>query len=196
MDAPQKLCTKCGELKPATTKHFTRRSNVSSGLEARCKDCERIHREENKERILANKRRWKTQNREKVRAGNIRYENEHHELVKMWKRRSAAKRGDAKREYDRQYAIDNRDARNANETRRRAHKHAAKGVHTAADIKRQFDCQGGKCLYCGVCVADGYHVDHVVPLSRGGSNGPENIVIACAGCNTSKANKLPYEWRE
>jgi 5-methylcytosine-specific restriction endonuclease McrA len=34
----------------------------------------------------------------------------------------------------------------------------------------------------------------VIPLDRGGSNGPENIVIACPECNHSKHNKLPHEW--
>jgi 5-methylcytosine-specific restriction endonuclease McrA len=43
-------------------------------------------------------------------------------------------------------------------------------------------------------VGDKYHVDHVVPLSRGGSDGPENIVISCPRCNCSKSSKLPEEW--
>jgi 5-methylcytosine-specific restriction endonuclease McrA len=36
----------------------------------------------------------------------------------------------------------------------------------------------------------------VVPLSRGGSNGPENIVIACPTCNLAKKDKMPHEWPE
>jgi 5-methylcytosine-specific restriction endonuclease McrA len=54
--------------------------------------------------------------------------------------------------------------------------------------------QRGKCHWCGEKVGRFYHVDHVVPLSKGGSNGPENLVIACAFCNISKHDRLPHEW--
>ena len=36
-----------------------------------------------------------------------------------------------------------------------------------------------------------YHVDHVIPLSKGGSDGRENIVISCPSCNMSKKDKMP-----
>lgn len=39
-------------------------------------------------------------------------------------------------------------------------------------------------------------VDHVVPLVKGGSNGPDNLVIACSTCNLRKNDKLPHEWPE
>lgn len=36
---------------------------------------------------------------------------------------------------------------------------------------------------------------HVMPISRGGSNDPENLATACAPCNRSKSNRTPQEWR-
>lgn len=79
---------------------------------------------------------------------------------------------------------------------RRARIRSAKGNFTIKDVEAQFARQKGKCYYCGSKVGDTYHVDHIVPLSRGGSNGPENIVIACPPCNLSKGNKLPHEWSQ
>ena len=35
--------------------------------------------------------------------------------------------------------------------------------------------------------------DHLVPLSRGGTNEWTNVVTACSSCNTRKSNKLPHE---
>lgn len=35
--------------------------------------------------------------------------------------------------------------------------------------------------------------DHVVPLSRGGTNDWANVVTACSSCNTRKGNHLPAE---
>lgn len=76
---------------------------------------------------------------------------------------------------------------------RRAHKNAAPGKYTAQDVQAQFQRQKGKCYWCHKKLTT-YHVDHIIPLSRGGSNWPDNIVMACPTCNCSKHNKLPHEW--
>jgi 5-methylcytosine-specific restriction endonuclease McrA len=56
---------------------------------------------------------------------------------------------------------------------------------------------GFVCEYCGVEGEDNakWCVDHVVPLSRGGSNEPDNLVACCFPCNASKSDKLVHEWR-
>lgn len=78
--------------------------------------------------------------------------------------------------------------------RRRARELQAEGSHTAADVRAQYKSQKGKCWYCGKKVGDKYHVDHRVPLSRGGSNAPDNLVVTCPRCNLSKNDRLPHEW--
>ena len=50
-----------------------------------------------------------------------------------------------------------------------------------------------KCKYCEKPLTE-YHVDHVVPLCKGGDNSKENLVIACPKCNLSKGGKLLSEW--
>lgn len=71
----------------------------------------------------------------------------------------------------------------------------AAGTHTAADVRAQYDRQRGRCYWCGVKVAlRKKHVDHVMPIILGGSNGPENIVIACAHCNLSKKASHPMDF--
>jgi len=35
--------------------------------------------------------------------------------------------------------------------------------------------------------------DHLIPVSRGGTNEWENVVTACSSCNTRKGNHLPEE---
>lgn len=81
--------------------------------------------------------------------------------------------------------------------RRRALKMSAKGAYTAQDVNNQMKRQHGKCYYCHIKFGNGkraYHVDHIVPLTRGGSNEPSNLVLACVSCNSSKHNKLLHEW--
>jgi hypothetical protein len=49
------------------------------------------------------------------------------------------------------------------------------------------------CGYCG-STAGPFDVDHVVPVSRGGSNDEGNLLTACAQCNRSKGAKTIEEW--
>jgi hypothetical protein len=41
-----KICTKCGEIKPATTEYFYHQARGRQGLSAECKVCQRMRRRE------------------------------------------------------------------------------------------------------------------------------------------------------
>lgn len=60
----------------------------------------------------------------------------------------------------------------------------ALGTHTASEWAARQEEHGGLCAYCRT--RPGSTKDHVVPVSRGGSDAIENIVPACAPCNSSK----------
>ncbi|UNX53481.1 HNH endonuclease [Georgenia sp. TF02-10] len=49
------------------------------------------------------------------------------------------------------------------------------------------------CAYCGHPFAT--EVDHVVPLSRGGTYDRDNLVAACKRCNAEKLDFTPEEWQ-
>ena len=49
------------------------------------------------------------------------------------------------------------------------------------------------CVYCGE-TDDEFEFDHVVPYSRGGTEDPSNIVLACKPCNRAKGARTPAEW--
>ncbi len=55
--------------------------------------------------------------------------------------------------------------------------------------------QNFTCKYCEKPLIE-YHIDHVIPLCKGGDNSKENLVIACPKCNLSKGGKLLSEWRK
>jgi 5-methylcytosine-specific restriction endonuclease McrA len=49
----------------------------------------------------------------------------------------------------------------------------------------------GRCHLCRRRVKpDRFHVDHLIPLARGGSHVPENVAIAHPLCNMRKSAKL------
>ena len=54
-----------------------------------------------------------------------------------------------------------------------------------------FARDGWTCQYCGARAS--LTVDHVIPRSKGGGSGWDNIVAACAPCNRRKADRLPHQ---
>ncbi|HEY5411326.1 MAG TPA: HNH endonuclease, partial [Caulobacteraceae bacterium] len=53
---------------------------------------------------------------------------------------------------------------------------------------------GYACVYCH---ADDQplHVDHVIPVTTGGTDEIENLATACQPCNLSKGAKMLADWR-
>ena len=49
-------------------------------------------------------------------------------------------------------------------------------------IRDKFECQ-----YCGS--KEELEVDHIIPISKGGTNENDNLITACHRCNTSKSDK-------
>jgi 5-methylcytosine-specific restriction endonuclease McrA len=51
---------------------------------------------------------------------------------------------------------------------------------------------GGCCAWCGVTIAGrDFEIDHILALSRGGSNTVDNLAVTCAPCNRRKSDKHP-----
>lgn len=83
-------------------------------------------------------------------------------------------------------------SRNLRRRRRRA-----VGAHTAADLRRILDRQSHKCAnpLCGANLKRvKAHVDHKVPLVRGGTHWPRNLQWLCARCNMAKGIMTMNEW--
>jgi len=71
-----------------------------------------------------------------------------------------------------------------------ARRRAVSGRHTGADVRAIFERQRGRCAWCCCPLWGGYHVDHVMPLSRGGSDDADNLQLMCARCNLRKGAKV------
>ncbi len=116
------------------------------------------------------------------------------------------------RDYNRAYYLRNRDAIKGKVTkwteentetvraiaRRKAHRRrgrrvAAKGEYTETQWQDRLAFYGFRCYLCSIewFSLDPFDrtVDHVIPLSRGGTNWPANLRPACRSCNSSKNPK-------
>jgi 5-methylcytosine-specific restriction endonuclease McrA len=53
-----------------------------------------------------------------------------------------------------------------------------------------------RCTYCGwQGPAEFFVWDHAIPLARGGSDAPYNLVVACVWCNLQKGAKTDLQYR-
>jgi 5-methylcytosine-specific restriction endonuclease McrA len=74
--------------------------------------------------------------------------------------------------------------------------------HTSEDLTRIYKMQKGKCAYCRRPLRDKYQVDHIIPLSGGGSNAAYNIQLCCESttekrsCNQMKRDRHPIEFAQ
>jgi len=105
----------------------------------------------------------------------------------------AGKRRHARPEFKerrKQYLKENVERYRSHTRNRRA---KTEGTHTAEDIADIFRMQNGKCAYCRKKL-EKYHVDHIVPMSKGGLNWRSNLQLTCPSCNLRKNSKNPMDF--
>lgn len=137
-------------------------------------------------------------NKDKERARHSRWRKERPEVRRASMRRFLNNHPDYRKKKDAEYSKRPKyiEIRRAASRRRKARKRGAIGTFTTADIRQIYEMQKGRCWYCQCDISEGYHIDHRIPLSRGGTNWPNNLVLTCPHCNLSKHNKLPHEWSD
>jgi 5-methylcytosine-specific restriction endonuclease McrA len=177
------------------------------GLQPHCKPCEaRRHRDDpgrharvkayrkaNRERLENAAKAWARANKERRNAAQRARVAANQEAVREWMAQWYLQNKERVSEAGKAWRKANPDKIRAKTARRRAWLTKSQTNFTAADVLRLYEEQSGLCRYCFVQLGHDYHVDHVIPLSRGGSNGPENICLSCPSCNLKKAARLPSE---
>ncbi len=115
-----------------------------------------------------------------------------------------------KREYDKKYYLsnkdriskrvmdlvsDNRDRRRVvvknYDSKRRSVK--SNGMETS-DLRLFIEDSDKVCFYCDKDCDKDFHVDHIIPLSKGGEHERYNLCISCPTCNLRKNSLDPEEF--
>jgi len=121
----------------------------------------------------ARAKKWRTENLARARAREAAWRAEHPDLMRTYKRAWQASHPEVGR---------------ATKLRRRA-----EGDVRARDIRAVHFSSDGICSYC-LARLPRLTVDHVVPVMRGGTNAPANLVAACKSCNCAKGTQTPLEF--
>ena len=62
-------------------------------------------------------------------------------------------------------------------------------------VKKLFELQKGRCVICRVKLKT-YHLDHIMPLAKGGLHVETNVQLLCPDCNIRKAAKDPISYMQ
>jgi len=147
------------------------RTSVSRWLDPAIRDSEAKYRVAHRDKVAAQQALYRAAHRDEIAAQQALYRAKNKEKVrKGWREKDARRRAIQK-----EATIGDPAA-------------IAHVYDKAADGKRV------RCYLCGKLIPLGKrHVDHVVPLAKGGLHTANNLAIACAACNLSKRAKMPDE---
>lgn len=214
---PQKQCPHCKAVYPATLEYFHKHTrNSKPGLSSWCKVCQNELRAKNAKEHPEVRRAHAARNREHIRqrdkdwyAKNPKQQEKKRKQAKEWRDENLDYARQKSRDYGRahikeivernkEWAKNNPERYKAIMANRYARDKNAEGFYTQEDINNIYEELGGRCEYCGISIffeiPRDVHIDHIIPLSRGGTNWPDNLTLACRECNCSKSDKTPEEW--
>lgn len=176
-----KICTKCNEEKPIIK--FGTDNQKKDKLSSACKSCNvkkaQKYYLKNKEKIKEYKRKYTALNRDKISEKQKKYREENKESIAKSKKEWTKKN------------IQRRRISSLNYAHRRRNK-ILKGDATVEQVKHLIDTTT-HCYWCKKKLTD-YHIDHYVPLSKGGKHTISNLVLACPKCNLIKNAKDPIKF--
>ena len=69
------------------------------------------------------------------------------------------------------------------------------GILTEQDLKNAYLYFDGLCPYSDTPISDrNWHLEHIIPVTMGGTTDPWNCIPVCAPCNLSKGGKHLLDW--
>lgn len=189
-EAREKGLTRFFSGRPCIHGHLTERSTVNGTCIPCCyKSISKIGKRDR----IKNRKKHTDRTREamhKLKIENPKKYQEKLDRTKKWRDKNKAHL----KEYDRKCKEKNPELKRLYENRRRAKKTGAGGHHTLQQIKEMLLKQACKCINCLANISKKYEIDHIQPISKGGSNWISNIQLLCPLCNHKKNAKDPFQW--
>ena len=145
----------------------------------------------NRDKILTRRNNRSLTTKQKIREYMIDWRSRHPEKVREYNRKRYALYPEAVQEANKRWDAKNPEKRRAIYQRRRARLQQAEGSFTAEEWERLKAEYNYQCLRCHRTPPEILLTpDHIMPLSKGGSNYISNIQPLCRSCNISKGTKI------
>lgn len=193
----EKICTKCDTLKPETEfywdKSYTR-------YRADCKRCQndatkkRYSSKEAIEKRLLSNRIYHKREAEKVAERKRHYYKENREQILEYHHNWLVENANTD-EYKAKRAFHNKRWKQNNPVQVRLNHHKRRAQTTNKVVKEEITNWLSK--ICGICseyIETSFHIDHILPLSRGGLHEASNLQLAHPVCNLKKNKKTQEEY--
>ncbi len=160
-----------------------------------CEECSktrcRAFYHKNKQRRKQEYSQWREKNKAKRKLYMDAWRLENKEHVQNYSETYKLQNAEAMKQVAKQYRVKHKDKVNTLNRNRYAFRKSVEGNHTHDDIIKLRRDQRDKCNFCRVHFREtGFHVDHVIPISRGGTNWPTNLQLLCPDCNVRKSDKI------
>lgn len=190
------LCGACyqrqwRENNPEKAKAITSRHHRKN-QEKRKEEARRYY-QRHSEKIKCRARCWELEHPEHTRKRKAQYYQDHQERMKEISRLWSEENPEKMREYQCHYRKRNKEKMRIDANNRRAREMKAAGYVSLEQLNARIKYYGGLCYICGGPYGE---IDHVIPLSKGGSNWPANLRPICKSCNTSKGIKYLQEFSQ
>jgi 5-methylcytosine-specific restriction endonuclease McrA len=154
------------------------------------------HREYNKAWKVANKERqydlakkWRAEHPENVQRAVKKWQDANRDRLHENNARWHATHPDEARERRKRWRGENPEREKIHKHTRRTRISESGGSFTVSDIQNMLKQQKGKCIVCLTSIKENYHIDHVIPVSKGGSSDRSNLQLLCPRCNMSKHDR-------
>lgn len=184
------LCTKCKGVKPASG--FYKLKAKANGLRSECKGCTDSRKAEWYQKSVplrrAIEKKYRIKNRDRILEWAKRYHHEHAHERSIYMQLFRKKNPD----YWSKWLQRNHLRARLQSQKRRAFIKEAPGSFTMDDVADLIQSQKGLCAYCAKTLNEAFEIDHIIPISRGGSNFPGNLACARKTCNRLKSNRLDW----
>ena len=187
-----KKCCTCKVKKNIS--EFNNNKNSKDGFLAYCKQCAKQRRLDNKEKI--------SKYRDSISEKNKIYQKNYHPSYYQKNKNTLLRQ-------NKEYRIKNKN-RLSSYRKEFAKTEIGKAVQANTNHKRRIAIREGNvssseilklksssflCYWClSLIKNERIHLDHFLPISKGGKHELSNLVISCPKCNQTKGSKMPHEF--
>ena len=172
-----KTCVRCSQL--LSLENFGKNRSRKDGLTTYCKPCisevKKVFYQTNRSKLLARGAAYRNANSHKLESYHREYYRKNAELCKYRIKKWQAA---------------NKEKLIAYNSKRRLLVKSNLFFVSSKELSRLLE---EKCAYCKEAKSDS--IDHIIPVSRGGSHSIGNLIGSCTPCNSKKRDKTIMEFR-